>query len=72
MGAEITNAMITNFEKSLDIKVIRLEIEAPRTFRIPISFIRCSAVKEASPNNPKPVMKMASKEKKDLPVFVSF
>ena len=32
---------------------------APKTFLIPISFVRCSAVKAANPNNPKQAIKMA-------------
>jgi len=42
---------------------IMLLTEAPTTLRMPISFIRCSAVKIARPNKPKQEMKMARKEK---------
>ena len=33
--------------------------DAPNTFRIPTSLVFCSAVYEASPNNPRQEMKMA-------------
>ena len=37
--------------------------DAPRTLRIPISLVRCSAVYEAKPNNPKQPTKIARTEK---------
>lgn len=40
-----------------------LETEAPITFRIPISLVRCSAVKDAKPNIPRHAMDIARMEK---------
>jgi len=34
--------------------------DAPSTFLMPISFVRCSATNEAMPNSPRQEMKMAS------------
>ena len=50
------------------------ETDAPSTFRRPISRVRCSAVKEASPSRPRHAMKTASIEKlrKMRPCRVSF
>lgn len=55
--------MVTSIKKSLDKSCQRLNTEAPNTFRIPISFVRCAAMKVAKPNNPKPIIKMANKAK---------
>ena len=60
MGEEITKEIITRKEKSFDISRTRLGTVAPSTFRMPISFVRCSAVKAARPNNPSPVMMIVS------------
>ena len=38
-------------------------MEAPIAFLIPTSFVRCAALKEASPSKPKAAIKMASTEK---------
>ena len=53
---------MTSSEKSREINPTRLETEAPSTFRMPISFVRCSAVKAASPNKPNPVITMRAGE----------
>ena len=37
--------------------------EAPSTFRIPTSLVRCTAIKEMRPYNPNELMKMAMPEK---------
>ncbi len=55
MGDEIINAIITSAEKSFEINPTKLDTLAPITLRMPISLVRCSAVKAASPNRPKPV-----------------
>ena len=40
-----------------------LPIEAPKIFRIPISFVRCSAVKMIRPSKPRHEIKMANDAK---------
>ena len=54
--------MPTNFKKSLESKTVILATEAPKTLRIPISLVRCSAAKAAKPNKPKHDTKMATME----------
>ncbi len=49
--------------KSFDNITITLLTDAPKTFRIPISFVRTSALKVASPNNPRHEMIIASAAK---------
>ena len=58
-GQEIMLAMKTSIINSETSIVIMPVTEAPRTFRIPISFVLCSTVKEAKPNNPRQATKMA-------------
>src|SRR5882762_910749 len=72
-GTAMTNAMTINFKKSFESKMTISSTDAPMTFRIPISFIRCSAVKVANPNSPRQEMKIATTEKavKSLPVRCS-
>ena len=43
-GTAITKATITNKIKSLEIMVTIFEIDAPNTFRTPISLVRCVVV----------------------------
>ena len=38
---------------------IIFDTDAPNTLRTPISFVRCAAVKVASPNKPRQEMKIA-------------
>ena len=45
--------MVTSFTNSLDNIYTTLEIEAPNTFLIPISFVFFSAVNADNPNKPK-------------------
>lgn len=59
MGEAIKMAAKTRIITSLDNKYSILIVVAPSTFRIPISLVRCSAVKETSPNNPRQEMKIA-------------
>jgi len=54
----------TNTTKSLESKFHTLNTEAPNTFLIPISFVRCSATNEANPNKPRQEIIIASKAKK--------
>ncbi len=54
------NEIDTNTTKSPDNKPQTFTIEAPSTFRIPISFFRCSATNEINPNNPRQDMNTAS------------
>ncbi len=56
-------AMNTIRMKSLDNNATIPATEAPSTFRMPISFIRCSAAKAESPNNPKQAIRMAIRVK---------
>src|SRR5512133_1035348 len=57
----------------LNNRTITLEVLAPTAFRIPISFVRCSVVKEVSPNNPRLAITIArkAKERAIKPVLLS-
>ena len=46
-------ATITSIIKSFESSIITDEMVAPKVFRMPISFVRCSAAKEASPKSPR-------------------
>src|SRR5690606_27276712 len=59
-GEAITKPAATRRVNSRDIKSIRFDTDAPNTFLIPTSFVRCSAVNAASPNKPSPVIQIAS------------
>src|SRR5919199_2266294 len=59
IGVAIRRAIKTSFRKLADNRVMMLVTDAPITFRIPISLVRCSAVNMASPNNPIQEIKMA-------------
>ena len=52
-------AINTRMMNSLDIYLTTLATDAPRTFLIPISLVRCSAVNEDSPNIPRQEIKRA-------------
>src|SRR5688500_2347566 len=67
-GIAITIAITTSLMKSLEISVTMPATDEPNTFLIPISFVRCSAVKVARPNNPRHAIKIASAENK-LKIF---
>ena len=69
-GAANAKETMTNPEKSFEISDTRLLTEAPITFRIPISFVRCSAVKAARPNSPSPVITIVSPAKRLASVLV--
>jgi len=60
MGDDIRKEIITRKEKSFEISRTRLGTVAPKTFRMPIYFVRCSAVNAAKPNKPRPVMMIVS------------
>src|SRR5580658_3230511 len=62
MGVAIKRESSTSATNSFDRSAQRLSIEAPNTFRIPTSRVRCSARKEARPNNPRQEIRMASSE----------
>ena len=55
-----------------------LVIDAPRTLRIPISLVLCSAVKEAKPYRPRQLMKTVNEEpytwtlQKGLPLQIQY
>ncbi len=53
MGAAIKNAMITRMVNSFDKRITISLTGAPSTLRIPISFLRCIAINEINPYNPK-------------------
>src|SRR5215203_3697179 len=63
-GKAITLAINTSLTKSFDTSNKILETDAPRTFRTPISFVRCTVENMASPNNPRHATKMATAAKK--------
>ena len=52
------------FRRSLARIQERCLAEAPSTFRMPISRVRCSATKETIANKPKQLIKIASRAKK--------
>lgn len=64
----------TSTTKSCDNILQTAATDAPNTLRIPISFVRCSAVKEARPKIPKQLISTASAAKKldNLPTRSSF
>ena len=59
----LVEAINTSTIKSLDNMPTMPGTEAPNTLRIPISLVRCSAVKVTSPNKPRQEMNMAKKAK---------
>src|SRR5215212_5884298 len=65
--------MITSLTKSFDSIVVICFTDAPNTFLIPISLVRCSAVKAAKANNPSAEIIMATREKikMSVDVFIS-
>src|ERR1700712_5663283 len=63
-GTEIRKEMITSITKSRESRFQTLKTEAPNTFLTPISFFRCSATKEVSPNRPRHDMTTARDAKK--------
>src|SRR5688572_22368623 len=63
-GTPMNNETATRAINSFDNKPHKLNSDAPNTFLTPISFVRCSAINDAIPNNPRQLMKMASIAKK--------
>ena len=59
MGNEIRSAIRISFRKSFDNSVAIAASLAPSTLRMPISFVRDSAEKVASPNKPRHAIRMA-------------
>ena len=55
----MTIAIILSFKKSLESNAISLPVEAPKTFRILISFILCWKAYAIRPNNPMQAIKIA-------------
>src|SRR5215203_5193095 len=70
IGEAITMAIMISFTKSFDNMAVMFLILAPNTFRIPISFVRCSAINAESANKPRQAMIIANTAKlvKMLPV----
>ena len=63
IGDAIRLERMTSFKKSFDNNPANSPPEAPKTFRMPISFVLLSAVYAARPNNPRHDMNMASRAK---------
>ncbi len=61
-GAATTNEIATNIINSFDSSCTRLFMLAPKTLRMPISFVRCSAIKVERPNKPRQAIRIASTE----------
>ena len=59
MGIAIKQEITTSFRKSFDSMFQTLNVDAPKTFRTPISLVRCSATKEVSPKRPRQLIKIA-------------
>lgn len=70
-GTEITIASTMSRIKSFDKSITMLVCEDPSTFLIPISFIRCCAIKVDNPKSPKQAIKIERQENKlnKLPNF---
>ena len=62
-GKAISEAIATNFKKSLDNITTMLPAPAPNTFLIPISLMRCCVLYAARPSKPMQPIKIASTEK---------
>ncbi len=56
-------AASTHLEYSLESKTTMFEMDAPSTFRTPISLVRSSVVKDARPKSPRQAMKIARRLK---------
>src|SRR3546814_7700709 len=61
IGHAMTIATKTSFIKSFESKDTTPPTEAPNAFRMPISFVRCSAVNAVKPKRPRQEIKMASR-----------
>lgn len=59
MGEAMKHDIKTSTTKSFESSLQRLDMEAPKTFRIPISFTRCSAINDANPKSPRKLIKIA-------------
>ena len=66
-------AIKTHFKNSLEIRKTIVEIDAPKTFLIPISLILLSTVKAVKPKRPRHAMNIARMENdvNICPVFCS-
>ena len=62
IGTATTNAVMTNFRKSLLNKPTTEATLAPNTFLTPISLVLDSTVNIAKPNRPKHAIKIANPE----------
>src|SRR5688572_14289588 len=65
IGNAIRHESMTSMTKLRVNKVQRLNSDAPTTFRMPISLVRCSATKEERPNKPSRLMRIARPVKID-------
>lgn len=73
IGQAMALATTTHMTNSFDISITMPEIEAPSTFLMPISLVRCSAVNAARPKRPRQPTKIAITEKmaKIVPILSS-
>ena len=62
-GTAIKKEMMIKMVNSFENSCSRLVIDAPNTFRMPTSFVFCTAIKETSPYKPKQDIKMANPAK---------
>ena len=61
-GKAIKPAIITSFKKSFESNETMPDTDEPNTFRMPISFVRCSIVRIEMPNKPIQVMNKTTSE----------
>src|SRR5258707_11441686 len=71
-GIEMKHERTTTTTKSLESSCHKCATEAPCTFLIPISLVRCSAMYDAMPNRPRQEMTTARVEKKVARVPIRF
>jgi hypothetical protein len=63
IGEAITKAIITSLMKSLDNNKTILDTDAPNTFLMPISLVRCDVANNDNPNKPRHAMRIAKQAK---------
>ena len=72
IGKAIRQEINTSCRKSFDSSETKLCTDAPSTFLIPISFIRCCVVKEAKPKRPRQEINIARIENIEAKLPISF
>lgn len=63
-GVDTKQEIMTRETNSTDNIFHNVAVDAPSIFRIPISFLRCSATNEDNPKSPKQLINIASAAKK--------